>query len=80
MAAFGIVLVFTAGRRRDRWLRAMFAVLTLLLLIPAGGLFLNGFSYVSNRWIYGYAFFPVSYTHLCGTRVLCFAVQVGMRL
>lgn len=37
MAAFGIVLVFTAGRRRDRWLRAMFAVLTLLLLIPAGG-------------------------------------------
>lgn len=71
MAAFGIVLVFTAGRRRDRWLRAMFAVLTLLLLIPAGGLFLNGFSYVSNRWIYGYAFF-LSFAAVRGLELLPF--------
>lgn len=38
------------------WLGIWFLIMTLLLWIPLGGLAMNGFSYVSHRWVFGYSF------------------------
>ena len=56
MTVFGCALVFTAGKREDKWLKWLLAVMAVMLLVPAGGYFMNGMSYVTNRWIYGFAF------------------------
>ena len=37
-------------------LKAGFLVLTLMLLLPTAGSVMNGFSYVANRWGFGYSF------------------------
>lgn len=38
-------------------LKVLFILLTLMLLSPKGGSFMNGFSYPANRWSFGYIFF-----------------------
>lgn len=57
-AAFMGLLVL--GNRKKQqghlWLGAWFFILSLLLWIPLGGLAMNGFSYVSHRWVFGYSF------------------------
>lgn len=53
-AAFLGVLVLFARRGRDRWLKLAWAGLFALLLIPRAGSALNGFSYVSNRWVWAF--------------------------
>ncbi|MDO4343202.1 MAG: YfhO family protein [Eubacteriales bacterium] len=56
-AAFFAVLFLFAGKNRKKYtggIKAMFLVGTLMLLTPAAGHILNGFSYVSNRWAWGY--------------------------
>lgn len=57
-AAPALLCVFLLFLKRKRYmaLKAGFLVLTAFLLIPAAGSFLNGFSYVSNRWAFGYSF------------------------
>ncbi len=39
------------------YLKIIFAILTLMLLIPAASKVMNGFAYEANRWVWGYAFF-----------------------
>ena len=43
--------------RRHRGLLVGLVLCTLLLLVPAGGKALNGFSYPSNRWCFAYSFY-----------------------
>ena len=43
-------------KREDRWLGWWCLILTLILWIPLGGYVMNGLSYVSHRWLYGYSF------------------------
>ncbi len=50
------VLLLFLKRKRFQGLKIGFLVLTALLLLPAAGSFLNGFSYAANRWCFGYAF------------------------
>ncbi|MCC8068064.1 MAG: YfhO family protein [Clostridiales bacterium] len=49
-----LVLLFL--QKRNRGVKAAFLVLTAVALLPAAGSALNGFSYVSNRWVWGYSF------------------------
>ncbi len=42
--------------RQNLWLGAWFLILSLLLWIPLGGWVMNGLSYVSHRWVFGYSF------------------------
>lgn len=48
-----VFLLFS--RKGNRPIKIAFAALSAMLLIPAVGLAMNGFSYVSNRWIWGYS-------------------------
>ena len=48
------VFVLFVKRKRFRSLKIGFVLLNLFLLIPFVGHVLNGFSYVSNRWIWAY--------------------------
>jgi len=50
------VLCLFSIRNQYKELKIGFLILTAILFIPAGGYILNGFSYVSNRWIWGYSF------------------------
>ncbi len=54
IALTSVVLLFMAGREKRR-LQAAFVTASLMLMIPAAGYILNGMSYVSNRWIWGYS-------------------------
>lgn len=55
-AAFLGLLVFRKQNRQDMWLLVWFGILSLVLWIPLGGLAMNGMSYVSHRWLFGYGF------------------------
>lgn len=48
------VFVMLIRIRKYRDLKAGFFILTLMLCIPFFGHVMNGFSYVSNRWVWGY--------------------------
>ena len=48
------VFVLFSRRKKYRTLKAGFVMLNLFLLLPFAGHVLNGFSYVSNRWIWAY--------------------------
>ena len=49
----GVFALFSR-RKKYRTLKAGFVMLNLFLLLPFAGHVLNGFSYVSNRWIWAY--------------------------
>ncbi|OYO94465.1 hypothetical protein CG709_12340, partial [Lachnotalea glycerini] len=38
-------------------LKSGYALATIMLLTPIGGYIMNGMSYTSNRWVFGYSFF-----------------------
>ena len=48
--AFIPLLVFFLIKRGHRTLKICLAAAVLLILFPAGGIMLNGFSYMTNRW------------------------------
>lgn len=50
------ILLLFIKKKRFFALKTGFLLLTCLLLIPAAGSFLNGFSYPANRWSFGYSF------------------------
>lgn len=50
---FCLYLLYTR-RKKNMELKINFILLTLLLCCPAAGKIFNGFSYPSNRWIFGY--------------------------
>ena len=50
---FCLYLLYTR-KKKNMELKINFILLTLLLCCPAAGKIFNGFSYPSNRWIFGY--------------------------
>ncbi len=50
-----VVLLFTR-RKKNTQLKIGFLLLSFFLLTPVIGYVLNGFSYATNRWVFGYAF------------------------
>lgn len=55
LALLCVFLLFIK-RKHYTGLKIGFLVLTLMLLLPAAGSFMNGFSYSVNRWCFGYCF------------------------
>ena len=53
VAMAGVFVLFSK-RKKHLDLKWGFALLNLFLLVPFAGHVLNGFSYVSNRWIWAY--------------------------
>lgn len=53
-AAMACVFVLFSKKKKYWSLKAGFLLLNLFLLVPFAGHVLNGFSYVSNRWIWAY--------------------------
>lgn len=53
VAMAGVFVLFS-GKQKYLELKWGFALLNLFLLVPFAGHVLNGFSYVSNRWIWAY--------------------------
>ncbi|MCM1244874.1 MAG: YfhO family protein [Roseburia sp.] len=47
-----LVVFFLCGRKMDKILKVNIIIWTVLMLIPFGGYALNGFSYVSGRFLY----------------------------
>lgn len=67
-SVLGIICLFFMDKSK-RLLKILFILLTIFLCIPYIGSIMNGFSYISNRWIFGYAFliayiFVDSYPHI----------------
>lgn len=67
-ALLAVLLLFL--RRKNRELKIAFVLLTLCLGIPFVGYAMNGFSYVTNRYIWGYSFL-VSYILVKEWEELC---------
>ncbi len=51
-----VFLLFVKRHREHRCLRWLFAILTVMLCVPACGYVMSGFSAVSNRFCFAYAF------------------------
>ncbi len=53
-----LLCIFLLFQKKKQFLplKAAFIVLTAMLLLPAAGSFMNGFSYTANRWGFGYSF------------------------
>lgn len=47
-----VLVLFAAGRRKNLELKANILCWTILMLVPFGGYMMNGFSYVSGRFLY----------------------------
>lgn len=62
-AVFGVTPIAFLGalglfmeKKNHVWLKNIYVLLTVFLLLPTAGYIFNGFGYVSNRWVFGYAF------------------------
>ena len=55
ISLIAIIFMFTA-KKKQKELKTAFVILTLFLMFPIVGHVMHGFSYVSNRWIWGYSF------------------------
>jgi uncharacterized membrane protein YfhO len=55
IALIAVVFLF-AEKDRYAQLKIGFTLLTVMLIFPIFGYIMNAFSYVSNRWIWGYSF------------------------
>jgi len=51
--AAGLLLVRRTKKKEERLFKIFLAISALILLIPALGQFINGMSYMSNRWCWG---------------------------
>lgn len=51
-----IVLLWQIKEQHIRWIKWELLIFTILLLIPAFGYITSGFSSISNRWSFGFAF------------------------
>ena len=50
------LLLLFKKKKQFTYLKVMFVVFTVILLIPILGKATNGFAYTANRWIWGYSF------------------------
>lgn len=56
LAVPAIALLFVNGKKEHRTLRAMFIVLTAMLMFPIVAYVMSGFNAVTNRWCLAYGF------------------------
>ena len=56
IAVLVLLIRFRKGERKNRFMAAAFLLLTVFLLVPFLGHVFNGLSYVTNRWVWAYAF------------------------
>lgn len=56
LALICVIILFSIRKRELKHLKIIFVVFTFFLLIPFFGYVFNGFSYVTDRWIFGYSF------------------------
>lgn len=58
LCSVGVLLLFFKKRRKWEFLalKISFILFTFMALSPLAGKVMNGFSYSSNRWIFGYSF------------------------
>ena len=54
VAVLSILILFVKHRKDTRGIRIIFLVLTAFALLPVAGFALNGFAYVTNRWVWAY--------------------------
>ncbi|MCD7949338.1 MAG: YfhO family protein [Erysipelotrichaceae bacterium] len=54
IALIAIIILFIQKHHTN--IKVAFVLTSLMILIPTVGHIMNGFSYVSNRWIWGYSF------------------------
>ncbi len=52
LGALGLIL----QKGEHRWLKNLYFLFVGFLLLPIAGYAFNGFGYVANRWVFGYAF------------------------
>lgn len=57
-----LVVFFLCGRKMDKILKVNIIIWTVLMLLPFGGYMMNGFSYVSGRFLY-----LVTFVYTAGT-------------
>ena len=55
LIAVSVFMMFSY-RRKYTQLKIGFIILTIMLCLPYAGHVMNGFAYVSNRWVWGYSF------------------------
>ncbi len=56
LSYYSVFFCFSRRKKQFLPLKAAFILLTAMLLLPAAGSFMNGFSYTANRWGFGYSF------------------------
>lgn len=56
LALIFVVALFFIKKKELKRIKVLFVVLTTFLLIPLFGYIFNGFSYVIDRWVFGYSF------------------------
>lgn len=54
ISIIAVILLFMK-KKQNKELKIAFVIMTAMLMIPYVGHVMNGFSYVSNRWCWGYA-------------------------
>ncbi|MDO5520050.1 MAG: YfhO family protein [bacterium] len=54
ISIIGVVTLFVK-KNKNKELKIAFIIMTIMLMVPYLGHVMNGFSYVSNRWSWGYA-------------------------
>lgn len=54
IALVSVIVLFM--QKQYKHIKMAFIIVTLMSLIPLIGCIMNGFSYVSNRWLWGYSF------------------------
>ncbi len=65
-ATIAILLFLFTRQKEQKWLKSVFLTLMLILCIPFAGSAMNGFNYVTNRWVWAICFFAV-YILVCET-------------
>lgn len=50
------LFLYRENRKKYKMLKLSYVLATFVLFTPLGGYLMNGFSYSSNRWIFGYSF------------------------
>ena len=58
MAPFALlgVVAFFLQRKKDTWLKLFLGLMLVFMIFPVCGYILNGFGYVSSRWVFAYTF------------------------
>lgn len=63
-ATVAVVAILFMRQKEWKWLKRVFLILLLILCVPFAGSMMNGFNYVTNRWVWAVCFFA-AYILVC---------------